>query len=126
MKTSSRLVLRPVPSAAGEARTFVRRLCDEGCSTTDLRDVAVLLTSETVTNAVIHGRSEIRLDVFVSATQVRVEVGDDNTRCPIMLVDDPEAISGRGVGILDALSTRWSVEQDDVGKIVWFELGDPN
>jgi anti-sigma regulatory factor (Ser/Thr protein kinase) len=100
----------------------VRQLCVDVAMAAEQVDVAVLLTSETVTNAVIHGRSEIRLDVFVSADLVRVEVGDDNSRRPIRHSDDPEAISGRGVGILDALAARWSVEENDFGKIVWFEV----
>jgi anti-sigma regulatory factor (Ser/Thr protein kinase) len=81
-----------------------------------------LLTSETVTNAVLHGRSEIRLTVETSTTRMRVEVGDDNNREPTRRPYDSGALDGRGMNLVDALSSAWGVEAAQCGKVVWFEL----
>ncbi len=42
-----------------------------------------------------------------------------------MREDDPAALDGRGLRLLDLLSSRWGVRPDPPGKVVWFEL-DPH
>ncbi|MGH3745186.1 MAG: ATP-binding protein [Mycobacteriales bacterium] len=104
------------------ARRFTNRVCDQAGVGGDLCDSAVLLTSEVVTNAVIHGRSEARLRVIVGAGRIRVEVGDDNSRHPVLQVEDRDALDGRGLRLLDVVAADWGVRDDDIGKTVWFEL----
>ena len=65
----------------------------------------VLLTSETVTNAFIHGRSEARLRLVIRPDAVRIEVGDDNSRHPQRIERQDDALDGRGLDILDLLAT---------------------
>lgn len=116
------LVLGPDPGCVGAARAFTRshcvaaQVCEQAC------DDAVLLTSEVVTNALTHGRSEARLVVTVGRDAVTVEVGDDNSRHPQMVVQDLQALDGRGMSILDALAARWGVREDALGKVVWFQI----
>ena len=92
----------------------------------DKADVAVLLTSELVTNAVVHARSRIELVVrceqHAPHDVLRVEVVDQSFREPFRLHTQNEATAGRGLAILDRLATRWGVQTLDTGKSVWFEL----
>ena len=85
-------------------------------------DAAVLLTSETVTNAFVHGRSEARLDVAAGPESVHVEVGDDNSRHPTGQPRDEDALDGRGLEIVRMLAARWGVRDEPFGKVVWFEV----
>lgn len=86
-------------------------------------DIARLLVSELVTNAVIHGRSSPRLDVDTAVSgALYVGVGDDDSRYPAVQDDDDDSLSGRGLRLLDALASRWGVRPDPPGKVVWFEL----
>jgi anti-sigma regulatory factor (Ser/Thr protein kinase) len=116
------LVLAPDPAAVREARAFVRAACRAAGTSRDLLDTVVLLTSEAVTNAFTHGRSEARIAVEADPAAVRVEVADDNSRHPQPQDPDADALDGRGMTILDTLSDRWGVRDDPYGKTVWFEV----
>ncbi|GAB3598065.1 hypothetical protein GCM10027446_27440 [Angustibacter peucedani] len=116
------LVLPPDVSAVRRARTFVRNHCRAAGVAAATCDTVALLTSETVTNAFIHGRSEARLRLVVRPDRVRVEVGDDNSRHPVRAERQDDALDGRGLDILDLVSTAWGVVDDVAGKIVWFEV----
>ncbi len=82
-----------------------------------------LLTSELVTNAVIHARSSAELLVSVGDGVVRVEVSDDDATPPTRRALDPQSAAGRGIAIVAQLAADWGVEQvPDDGKRVWFEV----
>jgi len=83
--------------------------------------MTVLLTSETVTNAVVHGRSEVRVTIDASPERMRVEVEDDDVRHPVRRPDDVDSLGGRGVALLDAFASSWGVDSIGNGKVVWFE-----
>jgi anti-sigma regulatory factor (Ser/Thr protein kinase) len=119
------IVLPCGPEAAGQARRIVAEACTRANITADSRDSALLCTSELVTNAIVHGRSDVRLNVLVDAARLRIEVGDDNSRQPALQPVDDGALDGRGLFIVDLLASRWGVRDDAIGKVVWFELGDP-
>lgn len=104
------------------ARSFVLQECARSQLPTVLCDEATLLASELVTNAVLHGRSELRIEVECRAGVVRVTVHDENSRRPVLVQDDPDALDGRGLAIVVALAARWGVEDERAGKAVWFEL----
>ncbi|UXY29622.1 ATP-binding protein [Streptomyces sp. HUAS TT20] len=114
----------PVPSAAREARTAVRRQLEEwGLAERDeVVDVAELLVSELATNALRHASSPFRLTLLASHGVLRCEVADTDRRTPEVL-DAGIAESGRGMTLVDALARRWGCHQDGPGKTVWFELG---
>ncbi len=116
------LVLPPDMTAVGRARSFVRTHCRAAGVPTATCDTVALLTSETVTNAFIHGRSEARLRLVVRPDRVRVEVGDDNSRHPVRAERQDDALDGRGLDILALVSSAWGVTDDVAGKIVWFEV----
>jgi anti-sigma regulatory factor (Ser/Thr protein kinase) len=115
------LLLTADPVGVRLARRFVRSLVD-GVLTDEQIATAELLTSELVTNAVLHGRGEPVLAVDVDARRVRVAVHDDTSSSPVIREQDPLAASGRGMQLIDSLSARWGVEPDALGKDVWFEI----
>jgi anti-sigma regulatory factor (Ser/Thr protein kinase) len=109
------------PRAARSARDFIARHLAEP-ELVDLRETAVLLVSEVVTNALRHTDGNVELALWRFPDRVRVEVSDDTSRSPVSrgrgLLDE----SGRGVPLMDALSDRWGTSPHGEGKVVWFEL----
>jgi len=92
-----------------------------------IRDDALVLVSELVTNAVQYGSPDIELRVRVVPPEIVVSVTDAGDELP----DPPEvqdllANSGRGLRIVNALATHWGVIENDPppGKSVWFDLID--
>ena len=118
-----RTVLTPHPTSVGAARRFVRdvlktrRVADGVVSTVEL------LTSEVVTNAILHARSGPQLAVEVNDDHVRVAVRDVSSDLPVRRLGRLDDVSGRGVVIVEELASAWGVERERNGaKRVWFEV----
>jgi anti-sigma regulatory factor (Ser/Thr protein kinase) len=109
------------PGGVRVARRFVRTIVD-GLLDDEQVATVELLTSELVTNAVLHGKGEPVLAVEVDEDRVRVAVHDDLPEVPVVRNPGPLAASGRGMQLIDTLAARWGVEPDEKGKDVWFEL----
>jgi anti-sigma regulatory factor (Ser/Thr protein kinase) len=116
------LVLPQDLATVSTARKFVISHCHTHHYDDDTCDTAVLLTSEVVTNAFIHGRSGARIRVETLPGRMLVEVADDNSRHPMAAGKDDDALDGRGLAIVDLLAARWGVVDDPYGKTVWFEV----
>ena len=112
------LVLPPVTSSVPEARHFVDRALPEAC----WADEVTLLVSELASNAVRHASTPFTVSMQCDGTTVRVEVADHDPALPVPQQPHAEAVTGRGLLIVDALATRWGVEPSADGKTVWFEL----
>ena len=84
--------------------------------------MALVLTSELVTNAVVHARTPIDVKVEVDADQMRVEVADGDPRMPAPLGHNPDAVGGRGLFLVEQLSAAWGSDPCRGGKVVWFTL----
>jgi anti-sigma regulatory factor (Ser/Thr protein kinase) len=81
------------------------------------------MTSELVTNALRHGSGTVRLGCDAGTLRVRVEVGDDSGQRPRVRYVDDDSENGRGMIIVDTLSSAWGVsDAPRGGKIVWFEV----
>ena len=93
-----------------------------GPSSEKLRETALLLTSEVVTNAVVHARTKLSLIVVVDRARVRVEVCDEEDRGPELRHATEDDMSGRGIMLFEMLSTAWGVQPRQGGKCVWFEV----
>ena len=87
-----------------------------------LSDAAQLLTSEVVTNSLLHARSPIRLTVEHTKSGIRVAVTDSSTVVPAMRAHSPSATTGRGLLLLSRLADQWDTDLADGGKTVWFTL----
>ncbi len=86
---------------------------------------AELLTGEVVANAVVHGPPEgsVLVELSLDATSLRVSVTDEGHGHPVPQHPEPTATSGRGLAIVEALSTAWGTNTaSSGGTTVWFEL----
>ena len=109
------------PASARQARNFVSITLQEwDCA--HLCDIVLLLTSELVTNAVLHAGSDIDLSLRLSRGILQIAVGDRSPVAPVVRDPSDDATNGRGMLLLDALALRWSVVPTEAGKIVWFEV----
>jgi anti-sigma regulatory factor (Ser/Thr protein kinase) len=121
----ARLELPATPAAAGVARLFVRCLCEEW-GVGGVAEVAELLSSELVTNAVLHAHTSVELcAAWQDDGALRVEVFDsaaDAQVTPAHRNADPAAESGRGLAIVANLASSWGVDAVGGGKSVWFTL----
>jgi anti-sigma regulatory factor (Ser/Thr protein kinase) len=115
------LLLTSDPVGVRVARRFVRSVVDGVLDEEQLATVE-LLTSELVTNAVLHGQGDPVLAVEVDAHRVRVAVHDDTPTVPVVRNLGPLAPSGRGMQLIECLAARWGVDPTARGKDVWFEL----
>jgi anti-sigma regulatory factor (Ser/Thr protein kinase) len=105
--------------APGRARALLRQHAD-GLDR-DRLDTAVLLISELVTNAVLHGGGEIRLliDVRVDGSDARFAVCDEGDGTPVVR-PEPGPDGGWGLRLVGQLARRWGVREGRTQ--VWFEL----
>lgn len=108
--------------AVGRARAFVAALLDRWGFAT-LGPDASLVTSELVSNAVIHARTPIELRVLPLADGLRIEVRD-STEYGIAPAPAGQPLAARGLGlqVVAKLAARWGVDPVPDGKTVWAEL----
>ncbi|MER6122865.1 ATP-binding protein [Streptomyces sp. NPDC001795] len=119
--------LPAVPAAVSVARSTVRGLLrrwDTGGETTEN---AVLVTSELVTNAVMHAASErIVCRVRTDGLRLHIEVEDENRAetLPVPRQACPDDSGGRGLVLVGVLSSDWGVRDapHGPGRVVWAEL----
>jgi PAS domain S-box-containing protein len=78
-----------------------------------------LITSELVTNALLHGRAPYRLQLRRSTWEVVVEVSDGNATRPRRRRPHQDREGGRGLAIVESLSERWGIRTLPSGKAVW-------
>ncbi|MCL8014459.1 ATP-binding protein [Streptomyces sp. AS02] len=110
--------LRAVPEARKALRELLRTWGRPGRS-----DIAELLTSELVTNAIVHTDREAVLTATVGPGGLRVEVRDFVSRRPRPRVPNADdGTNGRGLLLVQSLADAWGVRPHGVGKAVWFEL----
>jgi anti-sigma regulatory factor (Ser/Thr protein kinase) len=90
---------------------------------------AILLASELVTNAVLHGRPEVCVGARVTRAELRVAVADQEPTMPAapMRLPVQDQTSGRGLFLVASLATTWGIEpfQPPRGKTIWFTLNIP-
>jgi anti-sigma regulatory factor (Ser/Thr protein kinase) len=119
----------PEPTAVAAARRFVRETLNSWqlSGHDELVADAVLLTSELVTNALVHAGTSIQLTCRLDDAAVEVSVLD---RHPARMIPDPPSGSaeadrpgGRGLLLPGALSSSWGVTYAPTAKVVWFRLG---
>jgi len=91
----------------------------------DLCDMAELVADEVITNAVTHGGGRFRLSALATDESVTVIVSDERPTAPMVQNGEPEDLGGRGMRIVDLMSTAWGCQGIDVGKEVWFTMTPP-
>ncbi|UUU25312.1 SpoIIE family protein phosphatase [Streptomyces sp. DSM 40750] len=121
----------PVSRSVATARSFVRDTL-QGWGFADIVDDAVVLTSELVTNAVVHAGTSADVLCLRADDGVRIEVADRYPEREIPLqgshinMGSPDREGGRGLQLCAAMASRWGVEYTSTHKQVWFQLDLPD
>ena len=124
-----RIPLKADLTAASSARSVVEDAIRTWRVPVDT-DVAVLLASELVTNAVTHATPAagtfVLLTIACDAAGLRVDVHDSSDDLPVLdgLIDEApaEAETGRGLLLVTTLSAEWGFCRTPAGKTVYFTL----
>jgi anti-sigma regulatory factor (Ser/Thr protein kinase) len=109
-------------ASAAQARRFVRDTLTGWGIGGDAVEDCELLVSELVTNAIIHADSNPKVSLEQAGTRVRASVCDSSASLPRVRDYGPDAITGRGMLLVDRLARRWGVDTGTSGKCVWFEM----
>ncbi|MFI6845054.1 ATP-binding protein [Kitasatospora sp. NPDC050467] len=80
-----------------------------------------LCASEVIANALEHGKARCTVTVRRVGERLRVEVADPGSALE-RLTADPDATSGRGLILVEALADAWGWRPAQAGKVVWFEF----
>ena len=117
------LTLSPAPDSARHARRFVGEVLSDAGVEDETVDVALLLTSELVTNGIVHANTVLRVVVDVATSWLRIDVSDGNPNLPSRRDYDVDATTGRGLEMVELLSQGFGAESlNGHGKRVWFRL----
>ena len=120
VQASFHLHLDPVPRLVAAARRFVLEHAPDLLP--DTQDALVLLTSELVTNAVLHARTAIDLGITICEDSVVVTVHDLDLARPEQSPYGHRE-GGWGLGLVSALAVQSSMDtHPDGGKTAWFRL----
>ncbi|MEU4353130.1 ATP-binding protein [Streptomyces virginiae] len=115
------------PSSVGLARrALTAQLSSWGLH--EVTDTSRLLVSELITNSLRHAHGPVRVNLRVRGALLRCEVEDASPAGPVPGTPGPDAESGRGMELVDALAQDWGSDRTRTGKTTWFELviPDPN
>jgi anti-sigma regulatory factor (Ser/Thr protein kinase) len=88
----------------------------------EVAEVAVLLVSELVSNAVLHAGTEIELVVRILPDRLTVEVHDKGAGRAVRRRYSSLSGTGRGLMLVEELARDWGTVVTEAGKFVWFEL----
>jgi anti-sigma regulatory factor (Ser/Thr protein kinase) len=116
----STLRLEPIVESTPMARHWVSELLRDVPS--EVTDCAALLTSELVTNAVLHAATPFTVTLHLMVDRIRVDVADGSPVVPAIKDYATDAATGRGLTLFNTLASDWGVQPVMGGKIVWFEL----
>jgi anti-sigma regulatory factor (Ser/Thr protein kinase) len=118
-RSVGRADLRAVPEVRRALRDLLGHWGEPGSA-----EVAELLTSELVTNALIHTDDGAVVTATVAPARLRVEVRDFTTGPtePHARAASDDSTHGRGLVLVQSLADAWGVRAHELGKVVWFEL----
>lgn len=107
--------------AAAQARHIVQRRLGNLVTTRPLEDV-LLIISELVTNAVLHGHGDVGIRMTYDGAQIAGTVSDDGHGFThdVNAPRDPPRAGGRGLHVVDQLTTAWGIHPHL--SQVWFEV----
>jgi anti-sigma regulatory factor (Ser/Thr protein kinase) len=122
---ASELALTRAPDAARRARKLVVDTLGSD-DDPDAVHSAELAVTELVTNALLHGQPPVVVRVVLGDARVRVEVADGSPNLPVRAVPSADAMTGRGLALVEAVSIDWGAEPVADGKVVWAEIPCPS
>lgn len=132
----TRLELAAQPTAPGVARGHVRAVARE-CGLADLAETAELLASEIVTNAIQASQQAIARAALAIVPVIRLWITSDGVCLAIHVWDachdvpirhdaGPDAVSGRGLLLVETLGKDWGAYRQAEGKVVWVLISLPD
>jgi serine/threonine-protein kinase RsbW len=129
----TQLELAPLDTAPGSARAHVSAVLREWQADQDTVDIAALIVSELLTNAIEttwkHGRyTPVRLWLLGDKASVLFLVWDATSPAPVLCGATPDAEHGRGLDLVNTLSEQWGYyhpTEQPYGKVVWALLRPP-
>lgn len=119
-----RLVLDPDPRSVAAGRRWAARQATRAHASQEAALTVELLTSEVLTNAVVHTRAHRHIAVTAECHDdcVRVAVTDTDPTLPVVKPGNAHRIGGHGMRLVDTLASAWGIElHPGAGKTVWFE-----
>src|SRR3954465_2365329 len=121
--TAAAMSLAPDPGAPQQARRFIAATLED-LGLDETREVAELLVSELVTNAVVHAASAVEVEIERDDDGVLVRVRDADTGPLVMRAGGGSELDegGRGFLLVDRLAEAWGTEHRGGRKCVWFRL----
>ncbi len=117
-----RIPIEHSPAAVGKARQTLGRMI-EAWNLDSVYDDLEIVASEMVTNAIRHGTPPIEFRIITGDGYLRLEVHDGSPQAlpePRDAADDD--VGGRGLALIDALSSEWGFEVHANGKVVWVHV----
>jgi anti-sigma regulatory factor (Ser/Thr protein kinase) len=118
----ARITLPRDPASVAAARRFIRARAAAWSFPEPAGEQLALIGSELVTNAVLHARTDLTLTLELRQDRVRISVRDRSQAPPTLRHYRADALTGRGLGVVAALSDDWGVSTAADGKVVWAEL----
>jgi DNA-binding NarL/FixJ family response regulator len=112
----------PEARSASDARRFARETLARWACPEAASEAVVLLVSELVTNAIIHAKTTVDVQLSLLSGHLRVEVVDRAPEYIRRRAAADEDQSGRGMALIDTLTTGWGIDERPDGKAVWFEV----
>jgi anti-sigma regulatory factor (Ser/Thr protein kinase) len=119
---SASLAIEDDVRAVHRARSFVRATLEAWALPESLARDAILLVSEMVTNAIVHGRAPIQLRLRRAPAHLLLEVSDTATAIPRKLRPTADDVHGRGLQLVAIMADQWGTRPIRDGKSVWCEL----
>lgn len=113
-------LLAAQPVTVSRARRLIEQTL-AGWGLSALGEVAQLLATELITNAIRYATRPIELRLLRTRTLL-CEVRDDDHFLPTLREADGLDENGRGLFLVSRLARRWGVSRTTHGKVVWFEL----
>jgi anti-sigma regulatory factor (Ser/Thr protein kinase) len=108
--------------APGYARRWLRDVLAQSSMSRELLEDTVLVVDELVTNAVVHAATPIVVALEFGPSGCRCSVTDRRSAGPMPRLVEGTDGSGRGLRLVDAVSSEWGVERSDVGTRVWASI----
>jgi anti-sigma regulatory factor (Ser/Thr protein kinase) len=106
------------PRSVGAARAFVEERLEQWGAAGHIWP-AVTVVSELATNAVLHARTGFTVAIELAGPQLRLSVSDESPSVPSRRHYDVDAATGRGIALLESLTTSWGIDTRGTGKSVW-------
>jgi anti-sigma regulatory factor (Ser/Thr protein kinase) len=123
VEVAQRRLAREPHEVAPARRWTVAQATAAGLADEDAAAVLELLSSEVITNAVRHGQGEVVVSVVRDGATLRIAVTDGGNGVPAPREAADDAVTGRGMLLVAALSESWGVEHHPTGgTCVWFTV----